>query len=312
MKKNLWFLVKVAVTLVLIAWLLEHVDWNVVLHELQNLSWKYMFLYVVFQLIGTSLSVKKWQVIARFKNLHFSFREGFFTYLTGAFINNFLPSTIGGDTYRSLWLSKRSDSRAKAFSTVVFDRFLGLWTTALLAFLGVFFLLPYLKESLPLQLTLGALLVFILADAVLVYAYCQSWFQRLIALIPWQKLRNLIQEIILYTDKGIWSRGVFWSALFIFVGIGLSNYMLFLAMGNPLPFGPFLGLVFLIAIVSSVPLSINNIGIKEWAYVAFFGLLGISLETAVTAALLSRFLQMFISFLALPQYIAGRRDKSLI
>jgi hypothetical protein len=55
-----------------------------------------------------------------------------------------------------------------------------------------------------------------------------------------------------------------------------------------------------------VPLSINNIGIKEWAYVTFFALVGVSVEIAVTAALLSRFIQMLISFIALPYYLRNR------
>jgi len=36
-------------------------------------------------------------------------------------------------------------------------------------------------------------------------------------------------------------------------------------------------------------------------------LIGVSIETAVTVALLSRFIQMLLSFIALPHYLASRR-----
>jgi uncharacterized membrane protein YbhN (UPF0104 family) len=88
--------------------------------------------------------------------------------------------------------------------------------------------------------------------------------------------------------------------------VGLTNFTLFHALGSTVALVPFLAAVFLVVIVSSVPISIGNIGIKEWAYITFFGLIGISAELAVTVALLSRFIQMIISFVALPHYLADR------
>lgn len=310
MKKNLLMLGKIVVTVGLVYWLIERVDWNGVRAELSEVSWLLLGLYVVFQLTGNVISARKWQIIAEYKGLGFTLKEGFFTYLTGAFINNFLPSTIGGDAYRGLWLAKRSGARAAALSTVVFDRFIGLWTTALLALIFSFVLWPHIFTSLPLLVTLVALFGFLLVDLVITYLYCQSWFQGFIAKLSFQKLRRFLQEIIFYTKKHVWVRTSVWSSLFIFVGLGLSNFTLFHALGSEITFLPFFSAILLVAIVSNIPISINNIGIKEWAYVVFFGLIGVSTETAVTAALLSRFIQMILSFIALPQYLSTREKSA--
>ncbi len=309
MNKNLLTLGKVVVTLGLVYWLIVRVDWVGVRHELSEVSYTLLFLYVVFQLTGNVISARKWQIIASYKELHFSLKEGFFTYLTGAFINNFLPSTIGGDAYRGLWLAKRSGARAAALSTVVFDRFIGLWTTALLALVFSFVLWSHIATSLPLLVTLVALVGFLVVDLVVTYLYCQSWFQGYVARIPFFKLRRFLEEIVFYTQKHLWLRTSLWSSLFVFVGLGLSNYTLFHALGSEIAFLPFFSAILLVAIVSNIPISINNIGIKEWAYVTFFGLIGVSIETAVTAALLSRFIQMFLSFIALPQYLSTRKNE---
>ena len=309
MQKKILTLGKVIVTLGLVYWLIQTVDWQGVRMELATVSWWMLGLYVVLQLLGNLISVRKWQIIAEYKGLSFSMKEGFFTYLTGAFVNNFFPSTIGGDTYRGPWLAKHTGARAAALSTVVFDRFIGLWTIALLGLILSFTLWESISTSLPLFLTLFALVGFLLADLVLTYVYCRPWFQGFIARIPVQKLRRFLEEIVFYTKKEVWLRTSLWSALFIFVGVGLSNYALFHALGMNVDFVPFLAVIFLVAVVSSVPVSINNIGIKEWAYVAFFGIIGVSVETAVTAALLSRFIQMLLSFLALPQYLSIRAEK---
>ncbi len=311
MRKNLWTLGKVAVTIALVYWLIDRVNWEVVGVKLAEVSLPLLFLYVIFQLSGNLISAKKWQIIAQYKGLGLTLKESFFTYMTGAFINNFLPSTIGGDTYRGLWLARRSGARAAALSTVVFDRFIGLWTTALLALILSFTLWDHLFESTPLLITLLALFGFLLVDLVITYLYCRPWFRAFVAGLSFQKVRRLMEEIIFYTKKDIWLHTSMWSGLFIFVGLGLSNFTLFHALGSNVAFLPFLAVILLVVVVASVPLSINNIGIKEWAYVVFFGLIGVSMETAVTAALLSRFIQMILSFIAIPQYLREEEIKKV-
>jgi uncharacterized membrane protein YbhN (UPF0104 family) len=63
----------------------------------------------------------------------------------------------------------------------------------------------------------------------------------------------------------------------------------------------------LISILAAVPVSINNIGVKEWAYINFFGYFGVSPAQAVTVAIINRFLQMIISFAAIPSFLKERR-----
>lgn len=310
MKKKMLFLAKIIIGVGLIFWLIEKVDWIVVREELHAVSPFFLLCYVIFQLSGNLISARKWQVIAEHKHqeLHFTLRQGFFTYLTGAFINNFLPSTIGGDAYRGLWLAKKTYAKAASISTVVFDRFIGLWTTAILALLFSVPLWKYFSSHVAVQVTLLSLVVFLLVDLFITYAYFQPWFHRFITFFPFQ-IRRLIEEVIGFTKKGIWTVGSLYSILFAFVGIALSNYALFLAIGKDIDFLPYLSVIFIVTIISSVPLSINNIGIKEWAYFTFFPLIGVAPESAVTVAILSRFLQMVLSFIALPQYVREESEK---
>ncbi len=308
MQKKLSLVLKIAVTIGLVFWLIRRVDWGGVGAMLSHVSWWLFFLALGLQLAGNVLSAKKWQVIAHFKGLPLSLKEAFFTYLTGGFINNFLPSTIGGDAYRGLSLAKSSGARAAALSTVVFDRFIGLWTTAVLAVVFGVFLWPYFFSSFPLLVTMAVIISFLLIDLIITYLYCLSWFRAFVARIPFHTVRRILEEVIFYTRKHIWLTTSLWSGLFVMVGVAASNFALFHALGSAIGVLPFLSIIFLVTIVSAAPVSVNNIGIKEWAYVTFFALVGVSAEMAVTVALLSRFLQMFISFLALPQYWRTREQ----
>jgi uncharacterized protein (TIRG00374 family) len=309
MRKKLLNLLKVLISLGLVYWLVQKLDWTFVIAELQNIKPGYIVLFVILQLTAMGLSAKKWQVIAKFQGIHFTVWEGFKTYLTGTFINNFLPATIGGDIYRSLWLVDRGARKGKAFSTVIFDRFLGLIMTSTLALIGGFFVWRFI--DLPAFLVLSYTLVFgLLVFFGLWIAFERTVFvQGLVTRISWVKLRNLFAESLRYNALDIWKTAGLWTTLFMLVGLGLSNYVLFLALGYTLPFFPFLGLVFLMALYVSFPISISNIGVKEWAYGVLFVLLGVSFETAVTVALLSRFLQTGISLCALPIYLKETSEK---
>lgn len=306
-KKMVAFIAKLGVAFILVMWLVEKVNWTVVFDTLTHISPFFVLLYIALQLLGNFISAKKWQAIASHKHqeLMFTVKEGFFTYLTGAFINNFLPSTLGGDAYRGLWLAQKTDAKAASLSTVVFDRFIGLWTTAILALFCSIPLWKYFFTDTAFRLAMSGLVAFLLVDLFITYAYFRPWFHRTLEWLPFQ-IRRLIQEVIGFTKKGIWMTGSLYSLSFALVGIGLSNWMLFHALGSSINLFSFLSVIFLVTIISSVPLSINNIGIKEWAYVTFFALVGVSVELAVTAALLSRFIQMLISFIALPHYIRSK------
>jgi uncharacterized protein (TIRG00374 family) len=310
MKKNILFVVKVAIAIGLISWLIQKVNWGIVLEELRRMSPIFIVVYVALQLSGNLISARKWQVIAEHKHqvLHFTVIEGFFTYLTGAFINNFLPSTIGGDAYRGLWLAKKTGAKAASISTVVFDRFIGLWTAAILALIFSMPLWKYFFSQVAVEITLLSIVAFLLVDLFITYAYFQVWFHSLITWLPFQ-IRRLIEEVIGFTKKGIWVRGSLYSTAFAFVGVALSNYALFCALGKSIGFLPYLSVIFIVTIISSIPLSVNNIGIKEWAYFTFFPLIGVAPESAVTVAILSRFIQMLISFIALPQYLREGNEK---
>jgi uncharacterized protein (TIRG00374 family) len=309
-KKKIFFLLKLAVAAGLVALLVEKVDWTRVGSELRTIAWPLLFLYILLQLLGILISAKKWRVIAAFKGLRFGLKDGFFTYLTGSFINNFLPSTIGGDAYRGIWLARKTEARAASLSTIVFDRFIGLWVTAILALVllsAYFFENPTWPTSL--RISFFLLVVFLLVDGLLTWAYREPRLSGFIERLPFP-IRRLLDEVAGYVEKRIWTKASLYAALFAFVGVGLTNLTLFLSLGgsaiDPLAF---FSVIFLATIISSIPISIGNIGIKEWAYFTFFPLAGISGDTAVTVALLSRFIQMFISFGALPYYLRERKGR---
>jgi uncharacterized protein (TIRG00374 family) len=234
-----------------------------------------------------------------------SFLESYKRYITGAFINTFLPSTIGGDTYRALALAGKDGSKKDAAATVVVDRVSGLIATMFLAvifgfanetarsnewFLGIIILMA-------LGLFCFIALLFLTNTRIIkkTYSYLPGF------------LKPLLASLNSFKNKKVFSLTALWSLMFSFAGPGVMNYLMFLAFGIDISITDYLAVVFAANIIIALPISVGNIGLKEWAYVTLFGMFGISAPQAVAVVILGRFLMMAVNATALPMYLKEKR-----
>lgn len=305
-KKTAKFVTKLSVSLAFVAWLVLKTDWKEVLVYLEKISIFHIALYVAVLLLGMVVSAWKWKILLAHKKINVSLKECFQLYLTGAFINNFMPSTIGGDTYRAYQIGKRHQKFHAVSSSVVFDRLSGLF--ALMILNGIVAVIQWeeIVKYPELKLTVVG---------VLIAMHLLIFFGILVRFGFWKKISakfpSLIQEF--GKELGDYKKGrTFWQAigisiLFSLVGLALVNAVLFWGLGIQISLMRYLSVIFLVSIISSLPISINNIGVKEWAYVTFFGFFGIASSAVITVALLSRVLQMVVSFTALPIYLKAKK-----
>jgi hypothetical protein len=218
-----------------------------------------------------------------------------------------MPSFIGGDVYKAYSLGKPEKKYIEASSTVVMDRITGLFGAILLALI---FSLLNIREVLSSHVLIVVNLIVLgsfLAIVFLLIIKKLSFWKHLKKYFP-QKLIAFMIDLKTYKgNSGIIQRSIIWAFIFDFVGIALANFVLFTALGIKIGVLDYLSIIFLISIIASIPVSINNIGLKEWAYIAFFGALNLDPSAIVTVAIISRFIQMLISFFALPFYL--KRDK---
>lgn len=305
LRKQLLFFLKLLVSIGFVVWLVWRINWGDVFSRILEIDLPYLVLYIALLLFGIMISARKWQIIAKAKGFSRLYRDFFRAYLTGTFINNFLPSTIGGDAYRALWLGRLDGKLSPAISTAFFDRFTGLWAAMVFGFL---FSLAHFKLVLanPFWLAMNsALFVLLLVDLSFPFVRKLEIVRRIFVTFP-EKIQYLIREIVNYPLHGTVIPALGFSLLFNLVGVGFANLVLFWALGGQVQIFQYLGVIFLVSIVSSIPISINNIGLKEWAYATFFGFLGASVETAVAVAVTSRVIQMLVSFSAIPFYLRSR------
>jgi uncharacterized protein (TIRG00374 family) len=308
-KKIAKFILKLLVTAGFLAWLVFKVEWSEVLGYLQRVKIWQIALYLSLVIFGMLISAYKWRLLARFKNINRPFFDYFKFYLTGTFVNNFMPSFIGGDTYRAYQIGSREKKYAEAASTVVIDRITGLLAATILA---LFFSLLNWRTVLAHNFLILMNLIIItslLFDLIVMRIKKWPFLHDLAVRFLPEKILHFLRELEAYNhDHGILWRAVVWGGIFTFFGMAMANYVLMMALGVQINVLDYLSVIFLITIVASIPVTINNIGLKEWAYVTFFGLFGVNSSLIIIVAILGRFLQMALSFTALPMYLKTRKS----
>jgi len=303
-KKVLKFILKLLVSVFFIGLLIIKVDWQESWQYLQKIEVWQIGVYLAVIFLSLFISAKKWQELCLCKGLHDSFLNFFKLFLTGSFINNFVPSTIGGDIFRAYQIGKKEKKYSAATATVVMDRFTGL--LALMIMSPIFFLFNFSRVS-GIYL-IGLSNIIILGSLLLLLIFWKTqktaWVRKLLEYLP-VKITNFLRELSEFgSDRKVFGRAMIYSFLFNLIGVGLANLILFRSLGININLLDYFSVIFLISIVASIP---AGVGLKEWAYIAYFAPLGISIPGAVIVAILNRFLHALVNLVALPIYLKSKK-----
>lgn len=308
-KKRLLFLGKFLISGLLFAYLIHFINWQEVFQYFKNIKIIYVIYFLIFYCTGIIISARKWQILAKFKNFSHSLKFYIEVYIIGTFINNFLPSFVGGDAYRIYRLGEEKKNFKISSGTVVVDRLSGLLGIMILSIIFGLFNFKLFSQNFILQFIflglIGGFFTFLLL--IFLVKWKKDFVKEKLSFLP-KKVLEYFLYFTSFRELKVVANFMLHSFLFSFIGIALANFMLFQSMGIEIGIVNYLSVIFLISILASAPISIGNIGVKEWAYITLFGLFSISSSGAVTVVLISRFLQMMVSFSALPLYLKKKRE----
>ena len=306
-------ILKLSVSLIFIAWLIFKIKWNEVLFYLAQVNYWQIVLYMIIVILGIVISAYKWRMLAQFKGIHLPFGDFFKYYLTGTFINNFMPGFLGGDAYRAYEIGKKEKKYAQAASSVMMDRITGLVGATILVLIFSLINFKAVTENKALLVANGLIFLSFIFDLSLAKIRDIDWIKSYAKKMLPKNVVEFFNELGLYSsDHGILVKSIATGGLFSMIGMALANYVLLMAFGVHIGIVNYLSVIFIITIVSSIPISINNIGLKEWAFVTFFGIFGVNSAAVTAVSIVSRFLQMFISFVAFPMYLKTKKDRKMI
>jgi uncharacterized membrane protein YbhN (UPF0104 family) len=254
------------------------------------------------------LGAYRWQRVLHALGTHEPFPRLFSHYMSGQFLSNFVPTTVGGDVLRVARLSRDIDDGPTAFTSVVFERLSGWLVLPVITFIG-FAVNPGLTDlgpatSVPLYIavvTLGALIVVIVVVG-------SDWIGD--SLEGRSGLLRFAGAVHLGIDR--FRQHPRAAAEVIATGF-VYQFVLLLAAGcavealeiNQVGFTALMAFLPAVLIIQVMPLGIGGLGIREGALVLFLGGIGVADEQAVALGLAIYVLTVVTSFIGFPMLILG-------
>lgn len=279
------FTVRLAIGAALVAYLVrEHeVQFQSVAERMLQIPLGALLAALCLDLAGQTLSAFRWSRISALGGNPVSFARAWPVYFSGMFFNICLPTSIGGDVVRVVGLGQQVRSKTAALASVFMDRNVGLAALLALGFcsslavattiqvtISTFSPEPIVLPLWPFFLVL--ILGFVAANAVLFDNRTYDWAERLLLRrLPRSvgekiaKLHGCLQVYRRPLSEFAWT---FFLSLCYQASEAALVWVLARGLGVDLSFWVFGSLVMFQAVAGLLPITINNIGVREGIFCA--------------------------------------------
>lgn len=315
MRDKLTNLLKIVISLVLIALAFYLIDFRQVLAQLRQVQPLYFILALAFFMVAITVNGAKWQVLLRAQGVSVPFSAVLRFIFVGFFFNNFLPANVGGDVMRGFSLARYTDRAADAAVSVIVDRVIGLMaymtTAAIAAIIAVNFTGRAELEQVE-WVALLALAVLALGFGVLLSRRLRMLITRIFQsrfLAPLAPLWGRISDAFgAYRFRYVALVSAFGIALVGIACTTIVNWLLSQSMGGLMPLEAIFLFNPLIALVLMIPVSIGGIGVNQTAYPFFYGLAGVPADHALAVSILMQAIALLGSLPGGVLWFLGRRQ----
>lgn len=218
----------------------------------------------------------RWKITLQ-KDSNMGYLSLLYRVVTSYFFNNFFLGVFGGDIYKALRIHKISGKFFALFS-VIYNRVINTYAAAVFPVLLLPFIISKGNENkfVLYSLIFSGILVFLFA----VIAVFQRQITSFVA-IRFKKTEN----IALLNDVSL-TNTMLVSLVIQLINIS-AHYLFAIALNINIGFADLALLYSVSAVIISIPVSINGIGVREGVFIFAFGYWGIPAESALAFSFLS-------------------------
>lgn len=309
--KYLQLIFKLSVSTILIYVLISKIGGKTIIDNIKSLN-PLIFLFSVFlYILASYLSSLRWRLLMP-KPLES--KRLFSLYMIGSFFNTCMPGIIGGDAIKAYYLHNElkysrhvmsNEDRANtipdstiAIASVFMDRYVGLFSLMIIGMIALPYTIKYLSDARLKWFLPAAFAVLISGSTVILRFRIGKGIKFLSAIYEYFKFYS--------SKKDILFKAFLYSLVIQFTGI-FSVYGLSYGLSMGLSFLSLLIFVPIIILISTIPVSISGIGIREGAFALLLGQIGVPSATAVSLSLIWFLSSAFASILGLIEYIRYKK-----
>ena len=267
---HLLTVLQVAVTVGLLWWLFHDPQRRAVMGAALGMAdWRWMVLSVVAAGVCEFFGILRWQLFLRMLHIGVPLRETSRLFFIGAFFNQFLPGTTGGDVVRVIFLMRdHPENKAEGFLSVAVDRLLAVLVLVIMGLLFAWMRDDWFARSFAVGYLMKWFAITLAIMAATLVASFVLTSRHLVALLPrkfpfrkqivklsklWQLCLENRREALLgaiYTVPMLLA----YFAAFCFAAKAFTDKVTLWDMTSIMP---------LVTAISSLPISLNGIGVRE-------------------------------------------------
>jgi glycosyltransferase 2 family protein len=271
-KKLLFNILKIVISGGLIYWILRGTNLSEIFTAVRTANVGLLLLALSLHLLGFTISAYRWRILLRTRGSDSSILFLIESYIVGMFFNNFLPSTIGGDSYRAYDAHRLGQTKSSAVAVVFVDRLLGLVAMMMFALLALFGA-NKLIESIPLLslwVSLGLLGMILFLWLIFLPPKWLAAFVANMKLPFGNKIKRIIEAFMAFQGQGVALVKALILSILLQANVVIYYYIIAQAMDLPIPLFSFFLIVPLVTVITLLPISVNGIGVRENTYVFLF------------------------------------------
>lgn len=297
MKKILSFIVRISITLVLLIFLFRRVDVVNVWQTIKTLEPTLFLLAFLLYLVIIVLIFWRWKMLLDALHLKVKRRRVFISMLGSHFFNLLLPSTIGGDVVRSFDLFGHTQQGARVVASVLLDRLSGFAGLVILSTAG--FLICH--KFFDISVFMPILILFVLVVLASFFFLNKSFVPRFLNFLG-KFIKGPIVPKLISLHESLSFFAAYKKILIENVAVSIAGHLLFslifyilaFAMGIKVNAIYFIIFVPIVSAVSTLPISIGGLGLRDVTTVYFFSKIGIEKSAAFSMSLIAFFFMVVI------------------
>lgn len=293
--------VKIALSVGLMTFLFRRIPANEVAHALSTADRNWLIAAGGLMLASNLLGAYQWWRLLRAIDIQIPLWKVCAYYHVGLFFNNFLPANIGGDIARVADASRYANTRAAAISTVIMDRAMG---TLALAGLALVTTIPAI-DRFHLRFMYLALVGFFACSAVFLWSLLHPRFldtlEGILTRVGLGRLKPHLDELARNLAGFRGQRQLLIEVLGVAIVVQVArigvHVLVARSFGLHVALPYFFLFVPLLAVIVSLPISFNGIGVREGAGVVLFGLVGVGRAAAFSLQFTTYLVAVAVSLL---------------
>lgn len=294
MKKTLLTLLKTAVSLGILAYILYKVGIGLLWQELITANPLYVIAAIVTYFLVQGLSAWRWHLLLKPQGINVPFSRVLAYYFLGMYFNFFLPSAIGGDVVKVYYLNKETRQLSASTASVFFDRDIGMGGLVLIALITAIYAgsARMSVNGVPLIPIFALITVgFVLANLALFFRPTYNLLHRILSMFKMKKVDDRIER--LFTSFNVYRNHTGLMVLTLIISFGvqigcaLVNLQAARAIGlEGATWADYLVFIPAIGLISMIPISMGGTGVREGAYVLMFSSVGVLKQQSLALSIL--------------------------